>query len=44
MWDKTGDFISYLSKSYCPIGASNDPKGLNKNWVKNVKTFYNKEV
>mgnify|MGYP001267185185 CR=1 FL=1 len=44
MWDKQGDFISYLSKSYCPIGAENDPKGLNKNWVKNVSHFYNKEV
>jgi len=47
MWSsegEPGDFISYLSKSYCPIGASNDPKGLNKNWVKNVSHFYNKEV
>jgi hypothetical protein len=33
------DFISFLSKTYCPIGASNDPTGLNKNWVKNVKYF-----
>ena len=44
MWSKTGDFISYLSRSYCPIGAKNDPKGLNKNWVRNVTHFYNKEV
>ncbi len=34
-----GDFIVFLSKTYCPIGASNDPNGLNKNWVKNVKYF-----
>jgi hypothetical protein len=37
---KPGDFIEYLSKTYAPIGASNDPKGLNRNWVKNVKWFY----
>jgi hypothetical protein len=37
------DFIIYLSKTYAPIGASNDPKGLNINWVKNVKYFYNKK-
>ncbi len=34
-----GDFIVFLSQTYCPIGASNDPRGLNKNWVKNVKYF-----
>jgi len=36
------NFISYLSKSYCPIGAKNDPSNLNANWVKNVTFFYNK--
>jgi len=40
--DKSVDFISFLSKTYCPIGASNDPMGLNKNWVKNVYYFYNR--
>lgn len=35
-----GDFISFLGSRYCPIGASNDPRGLNKNWVNNVKHFY----
>ena len=33
------DFIVFLSKTYCPVGAKNDPTGLNKNWVKNVKYF-----
>jgi hypothetical protein len=33
------DFISFLGKRYCPIGASNDPQGLNKNWEKNVRYF-----
>lgn len=36
------DFIVFLSKTYCPIGAKNDPTGLNKNWVKNVKFYYNR--
>lgn len=37
---KEKDFIVWLSRTYCPIGAKNDPTGLNKNWVKNVKYFY----
>lgn len=36
------DFILFMSRSYCPIGASNDPYGLNKHWVKNVRFFYGK--
>lgn len=38
-WEKEGrpgDFITYLGKRYAPIGASNDPRNLNKNWIKNV--------
>ena len=34
-----GDFIEFLGSKYCPVGAANDPHGLNKNWVKNVKKF-----
>jgi len=41
-WDGRGDFVEYLAKTYCPIGAKNDPKGLNKNWTKNVKHFLKK--
>ena len=36
-----GSFIIFLSKTYCPIGSFNDPEGLNKNWIKNVRYFYN---
>jgi hypothetical protein len=36
------DFISFMSRSYCPIGAKNDPTGLNRHWVKNVSYFYAK--
>jgi hypothetical protein len=39
-WNGQGDFIEFMSRSYCPIGAKNDPAGLNKHWVKNVKWFY----
>ena len=40
LWNGSGSFIVFLSKTYCPIGAFNDPEGLNKNWVKNVSYFY----
>lgn len=36
---KYTDFVEFLGSRYCPVGAENDPKGLNKNWVKNVKFF-----
>lgn len=39
-WDGKSDFISFLGKTYCPIGAKNDPTGLNKNWVRNVRRIY----
>lgn len=42
-WDGKGEFIAYLGSFYAPIGVSNDPSGLNRNWVKNVKYFYEKE-
>ena len=37
--NKRLDYITFLSKTYAPVGVANDPKGLNKNWVKNVKYF-----
>lgn len=44
-WNGKGDFIEFLGSRYCPVvGADNDPKGLNKNWVKNVKYFLKKGV
>jgi hypothetical protein len=38
-WNGKGDFLGFLAKRYCPIGAKNDPTGLNKNWLTNVR-FY----
>ncbi len=34
-----GEFLQFLANVYCPIGADNDPKGLNKNWLKNVRYY-----
>ncbi|MBC7218214.1 MAG: hypothetical protein H5U36_08795 [Candidatus Caldatribacterium sp.] len=36
------DFIAFLGKRWAPIGAENDPEGLNRFWVDNVKFFYHK--
>ena len=38
-WNGNGDFIVFLGSRYCPVGAKNDPTGLNKNWVRNVNRF-----
>lgn len=33
-------YLAYLASRYAPIGAKNDPQGLNKNWLRNVEFFY----
>ena len=33
---KSKRFLDYAQERYCPIGANNDPNGLNRNWSKNV--------
>ena len=35
------DTIELIQPKYCPIGAANDPKGLNKYWVSGVTKYYN---
>jgi len=35
-----GSFIEFLGSRYAPIGAENDPDNLNKNWVQNVRFWY----
>lgn len=42
-WNGRGDFLEFLQKRYCPIGAKNDPRGLNKNWLKNVRRLLAKD-
>jgi len=41
-WNGRGDFIDFLGSRYAPIGVSNDPTGLNKNWIRNVKRLLQK--
>ena len=38
------DYIEFLGSRYAPVGATNDPTNLNKNWVKNTKYFINKAL
>ena len=34
------DTLDKIQKKYCPIGAKNDPTGLNKNWLNGVNKMY----
>lgn len=46
LWRESGlkmPFTAYLGLSYCPIGASNDPSGLNRNWESNVSYFLRRD-
>ena len=33
------DYLSFLASRYAPVGAENDPTGLNKHWLNNVKSI-----
>lgn len=33
--------IEEIGNVYCPVGAKNDPNGLNVNWIPKVTMFYN---
>ena len=35
------DTIELIGAKYCPVGASNDPTGLNQHWVPQVTKYYN---
>jgi hypothetical protein len=37
---KKEHFIDFLGAGWAPIGVSNDPNGLNANWVSNVHHYY----
>ena len=39
--DEGLDTIPQIGAKYAPIGASNDPKGTNKEWVPSVTKFFN---
>lgn len=34
---KPGKFVDFMQKRWAPIGVSNDPRNLNKNWAPNVR-------
>lgn len=36
-----GKSIAQIGAIYAPVGASNDPTGLNNHWVSGVTKFYN---
>ena len=38
------DFITCLRDRYAPLGAGNDPSGLNAHWKSNVARLYEKEL
>jgi hypothetical protein len=40
--DQDEPFIEWFSHKYAPIGAKNDPKGLNKNHAKNLRYWSDK--
>jgi hypothetical protein len=39
-----GTFIQFMGNRWAPIGASNDPNNLNKNWVPNVKSILQRQL
>lgn len=45
-WQKAGakgDYLEFLARRYAPVvGATNDPQGLNRNWLRNVRHFLNR--
>ena len=36
---KYDTYLEFLGSRYCPVGAANDPRGLNENWLRNVRFF-----
>lgn len=34
---KYDDYIDFFGSRWCPVGAENDPTGLNKYWINNVR-------
>lgn len=36
----TIEYLFFLASKYAPLGAANDPKDLNKNWLSNVRLFH----
>ena len=46
-WRRTAQsipFVLFLQRRYCPLKASNDPSGLNYNWLNNFQWFLKEGV
>jgi hypothetical protein len=41
--NRHANYFNFLASRYCPVGAANDPQGLNRNWLNNVRYFYNQK-
>jgi hypothetical protein len=41
---RRGEFLEYLARRWAPIGAKNDPGGLNRHWLRNVRWALRKQV
>jgi len=39
---KQGEFVVFLGRRYCPVGADNDPNSLNQHWIGNVRHYTGK--
>lgn len=42
--DDGRDYLTFLRDRYAPIGANNDPTGLNNHWLNNVKQILGKAL
>ncbi|WP_029083399.1 phage tail tape measure protein [Bradyrhizobium sp. th.b2] len=40
-WNAAGGDLGKMGSKYAPIGAANDPRGLNRHWVPGVQSFMN---
>ena len=36
--------LESIGAKFCPLGAKNDPTGLNKNWIPNIEAIYTRMV
>ena len=34
------EFVAFWGDRWAPVGAANDPKGLNANWIQNVRKLW----
>jgi len=34
------EYMVFLANRFCPVGAPDDPTGLNRNWLRNVTRLY----